>query len=192
MCAFFHSRRRMFSVHSRSCVRMWATSKACPTSLQCSSCTSPLLPSRLLLFTCTTTPTLTSHVTRHASHVTRHALHVTRHTSRVTHSYSDTPFDAFVAFSNVIVRPFFQNFFKRREVCRTQAAFPYAPQSLHLTAVCCACNRSICRRDTMLSSSSSAVRCSPIPRPSVANCSSLVRCRESSGLEPQVRRQAHL
>jgi hypothetical protein len=44
----------------------------------------------------------------------RHTSHVTRHTSR---SYSDTPFDAFVAFSNVIVRPFFQNYFKRREVC---------------------------------------------------------------------------
>ena len=126
------------------------------------------------------------------THVTRHTSRVTRHPSHVTHSYSDTPFDAFVAFSNVIVRPFFQNFFKRREVCRTQAAFPCALQSLHLTAVCCACNRSICRRDTMLSSSSSAVRCSPLPRPSVSNCSSLVRCRESSGLEPQVRRQANL
>ena len=31
-------------------------------------------------------------------------------------SYSDSPFDAFVAFSNVIIRPFFQNYFKRREV----------------------------------------------------------------------------
>jgi hypothetical protein len=33
-------------------------------------------------------------------------------------SYSDTPFDAFVCFSNVIVRPFFQNYLKRKEVSR--------------------------------------------------------------------------
>ncbi len=40
-------------------------------------------------------------------------IHLTSHSPD---SYSDTPFDAFVAFSNVIVRPFFQNYFKRREV----------------------------------------------------------------------------
>ena len=61
-------------------------------------------------------------------------------------SYSDTPFDAFVAFSNVIVRPFFQNYFKRREVCR--AEFVPCVRIAHFLFF----KRSICCRDITLSS----------------------------------------
>ena len=96
---------RMCLVHSRSCVKMLAMCKACPTLPPCSSCTPS--PSCAHALTRTRTGCDVTHVTRHTSHVARH----------ISRSYSDTPFDAFVAFSNVIVRPFFQNYFKRREVC---------------------------------------------------------------------------
>ncbi len=107
---YLNSWPRMCLVHSRSCVKMLAMCKACPTLPPCSSCT----PSPSCAHALTRTRTGCD-----VKHVTRHTSHVTHHTSR---SYSDTPFDAFVAFSNVIVRPFFQNYFKRREVCPVQLA----------------------------------------------------------------------
>ncbi len=74
-------------------------------------------------------------------------------------SYSDTPFDAFVCFSNVIVRPFFQNYLKRREVSgRSNTSLR------HLVACSCSCfvfNRKIRSRGIMLFSEYSEV-CPPL------------------------------
>ena len=51
-------------------------------------------------------------------------------------SYSDSPFDAFVAFSNVIIRPFFQNYFKRREVCCSKNSKQKFSKSVALCLFC--------------------------------------------------------
>ena len=74
---YLNSWPRMCLVHSRSCVKMLAMCKACPTLPPCSSCT----PSP----SCAHAPTRTrtgydgTQVTRHTSHVTRHAATPTRH-----------------------------------------------------------------------------------------------------------------
>ena len=74
---------RMCLVHSRSCVKMLAMCKACPTLPPCSSCTPS--PSCAHALTRTRTGYDGTHVTftRHTSHFTRRTSHVARHTSHV-------------------------------------------------------------------------------------------------------------
>lgn len=68
----------------------------------------------------------------HVPHVIWLTSHILFAASLPPASYSDTPFDAFVSFSNVIVRPFFQNHLKRKEVSRKRDAVIASFGHVHL------------------------------------------------------------